>query len=520
MLPHTIEVLGLDEDDNILIWSFANQELYKLRDFNAITRPKIIQMAGKAATYEFIRELDESESLAGVVKDSVAEECRKRRINHKDSLGVGVWPLSDRTLAIVTGGSHLVFSRQGDSVSCRIRTEPMVDGKLIVPGKSWLDLSALRASFEAIDPAYLKDIWRRLMSAFSCWKLSDIDRTILAGFIAATPLQAVWEFRPQVSVTGRSYSGKTKLREALSRMWPQAILRNGKTSAAGILGVVQRSSLPLILDEAEQWYGRQAILELLRNSTSGGIITKGTASGTTRDSQMSHMVWMIAIEDGLREEPDLNRFARFTLGPGMEYVHPEGLEQMGVDLLAGMMVLRDDVLALIARLRNTEGVHEFGRLADVYCLPVAIWAAFNASSDESACDLLFDVLKAKTSSLAADSESEELELLHAILHSIPRSANATVARLLKGGFNADEQLESAGIRKDIKGHSGEVFFAHKVLERHLGLGPRWANRRLADLLERLDGAKKSRQRINDVNEWGVLVPMTVIAPDDDNEVPF
>lgn len=112
--------------------------------------------------------------------------------------------------------------------------------------------------------------------------------TLLAGWLALSPICGALSWRPHLWITGAAGSGKSWVMNNIIApvVGKSAINVQGNTTEAGLRGVLQSDALPVIFDESETENQKSqqrmdGVLELARQSSSesGAGIYKGTASG-------------------------------------------------------------------------------------------------------------------------------------------------------------------------------------------------------------------------------------------------
>jgi len=542
-IPETIDVLGISEEGRILIWSSVNRDLYEIEDFGQINRPKLIQMASLEAVMiveAAIRQAAMDVPAVSLIRDAIAEECRQHKFVTSENIGQGVWrsPEGDGLL-LVTGNDSLVFRREGGRIRWQNTNRPTSGTRLIQFGRQWVQPQALYETIGGLTHANINATWKELVTLFGCWNFTQRhDPLLIAGLVVGTCIQGALTFRPQVSVTGKSYTGKTTLKKLLHRLWPYADLLEGRSSEAAIRQSTGCNALPILFDEMENWHGRQAVYNLLRSSSSGAAIKKGSPTQKVIEFRMSHIFWTFAIDAGVLQEADNNRFARFTLRkldvgdgepprpvlPNLNDPHAAAaLADLGRRLLAIGMIYAGEIMAMQAALAADDGLRPHGRLVEVYSLPVAAYLAVNRLPLTVGQEILWEVLAEKSAILKSKSVNDEQKLLEDILHSIPRGGTSPIIKMIAdAGWDYEPELANVGIKKITDKNA--VFFAHSIITKSKLLGPEWAGADVGEYLGRLEGAQSGKRlRINKRLVYGVLVPMDVLVPagdEDVDDVPF
>ncbi len=122
---------------------------------------------------------------------------------------------------------------------------------------------------------------------FPVWE-REVNSHLLAGWCVVSPFCGILDWRPHIWITGPAGSSKSWIMESmvLRLLGDIGIQIQGKSTEAGIRGLLQSDARPLLYDEADVDDQRdkdrvQSILALARASSSktGGKIAKGTQTG-------------------------------------------------------------------------------------------------------------------------------------------------------------------------------------------------------------------------------------------------
>lgn len=536
LLPETIEVLGMDDQMTTYIWATDTRRLWRFPKLRELDRLTLIQMAGQEA----VRALTEQE-LFDATKNAIAELSRTCVFGPDDFYGQGLWRLGGgEGVLVVAGDRAAVIKPSASGPTVREIESPVVDGKLIEfdGGKKWANLDTLIRGARAIsdDRAKAAALWGVLMECLACWGFAgQHDREIIAGLIAATPLQAALPFRPHAWVKGATNTGKTALIEFLSRLWPHATRVESETTEAAVRQEIRHGALPLLMDEFEAWRGRSRVMRLLRAATRGGQVVKGTPSGRPIRFTVRHLVWVAAIDADLRGAADRNRFVvvELLLPERIEIDEPHELADLGLALTAAAIALADEIRDGWQRLSSSERHWKYGRLLEAYALPVAVQAALRGMDDDEADELLDVILAQQEEELAVQLQSDHEELVAAICSAAVR---ARALRPRRGGRRSDveakdgyfpvgdllrdntalDELNRVGIRP-VEGD--RVFISPKVVQRALLQRTKWAEVNISDVLARAPGACRARRRAGGVNAWGIEVPREALPLGDGPDGP-
>jgi septin family protein len=116
-------------------------------------------------------------------------------------------------------------------------------------------------------------------------------------------VQSIWDFRPQVAIVGATNSGKTVLFNTLVSIFGGLSLKSSLSTASGIRQAIKTSSQIVLCDEFEDSKFRVEILEMLRTSSRGDKILRGTTNQRGVEFGLQHIAWVAAIEVGLKNGP-------------------------------------------------------------------------------------------------------------------------------------------------------------------------------------------------------------------------
>lgn len=507
---------------------------------------RLLQIAGPIVKAKVIRG-DSDDKVEGTytmqeVRQAIALMAGFRRINEMDAeSGAGVWEGIDNhgspDNSVVLVGSGEAAKWNGDAKLHRIM-RPRAGGRILDIGTSqpWYSYEKLAALVEAADGDFCRAAIAEAAAIFAKWRWKDrhqvVCPTLVVGLILATWVQTVWAWRPHVAIIGKSGSGKSTLFEALAGIFGRLAISSSGSTAAGIRQAVRQSARVILADEFEDSKHRAEILEMLRASSRGDSVLRGSTNQQGSRSSLRHMGWIAAIESGLQREPDRNRFVTLELLPALPGKAGElscppthELADLGQRLLAVAIrhALKAKNLAIVLKAQRVEKIHP--RVIESYAVPTAILATAFESDEDKIVKILRDLLMTVESEDA--NEGDERQLLDDILMSRATTREAVSVSQMIG--HADRcphyptDLESVGISivtSDRHGHDLDpaehcIFFAHRAVTRHLLRGTRWEGQNIDQILSRLPGARKARWQIAGSRPWGIFIPKSQLSPADD-----
>ena len=147
---------------------------------------------------------------------------------------------------------------------------------------------------------------------------------LLAGWCVLAPFCGVLNWRPHIWITGPAGSGKSWTMEKVVKtlMGETGVVVQGKTTEAGVRGLLQSDARPVLFDESDVDDIRdidriQSILALARSASysDGGGIVKGTQTGSARTYIIRSMFALSSIGVQVQKQSDRSRFTVLGFKP-------------------------------------------------------------------------------------------------------------------------------------------------------------------------------------------------------------
>lgn len=456
------------------------------------------------------------------VRSAIADAAAGRQLSGNRAIGAGVWEAGGKVLLV---DKHQFSVWDGQELKSE-NVPAFGEQRISFAEESWYSHTQLASYLTlARDEQWRVHTLDEAAQLFGRWNnwVYGASPQIVAALVCSTWVQTVWRLRPMVSIIGASNTGKSVLLDdCLARMFGEGIVFSiNKPTEPGIRQNVGHSAKVVLVDELEEGRHRAEVLELLRNSSRGGIVARGSSNQKGITFGLKHLVWLGSIELGLKHEADRNRFIQLELrklpkGAPNQLVLPTGkqLEELGKKLLAiAVYCVRDAVE--MADVLSSKSYQTDRRVADCYGVPAAMWGVARGLPPEIIEGTLRHWLSERDFS-SQDGDEEE-ELLQAILGAkIPApGCSWTVAQILGGSSQLEIQgraasrhdlLESVGIRQI----GDYVFFATEPVKTHLLRGTDYARLDIAQILARIEGAQRARIRVPQYAR-GVKVPIDRMA---------
>lgn len=220
--------------------------------------------------------------------------------------GRGAWMDEDR-LVVHTGERLLVGRKEVPLKDFKSRYVYEVGEDLGIAFNKPLKAKAANALIEKIK--WLK--WEREINAY-----------LVAGWCVIAPFCGILDWRPHIWITGPAGSGKSWVLDHIIKqlVGDVGIVVQGKTTEAGVRGLLQSDARPVLFDESdvESFSDKeriQSILALARSSSykDGGVIGKGTQTGAARTYKIRSCFAFSSIGVQLNQQSDRSRFTMLGL---------------------------------------------------------------------------------------------------------------------------------------------------------------------------------------------------------------
>lgn len=451
-------------------------------------------------------------------RENLAIAARCRRLDTEKYYGDGIW-YHDGEILFASNGKMATLA--SDFTVKRLDC-PIWNNRLVrTSGKTGYDPLSTLQEAAAMSADDVRATCGELIQYLRNWNYKgSFVPELLSGLVMATFIQDVWPFRPQVYLTGRTHTGKSQLLESLEAIFgPLAMLRDGKTSEAAIRQSLATQEQILLIDEFEKNHHRDRVLELLRSSSRGHTISKGTQNHNPVNFLIKCIAWVASIEVGLENAADRNRFIVCELLPLSAEARPPakaGLKELGAKLLSASISISGRALARANELRIADVHGADPRLVEILAIPVALLTEAGIVDDPST--ILTEIALDQTGSMGQASDADEVGLLDAILDShirvsgITSPATYSVRQILEEKLEdsqAHRALEQSGIYIDGTG----IIISQDPVKRYLLKDTKWSRLNIYDFLKRIPGALQDQFRLKNNRIRGVKLPLNSLQAD-------
>lgn len=552
-----LDVFGEDESGKVKVYSEHHRKTEFIRDVNKLSYPDLLRLCGPVARQVIYTGQDEApDGMCKLrdVKEAIAILAGYRRVTEQSELGVGIWEARSESgerdsIVMVNAGEASILN---GTPGLQRHVRPRYGDRILDTSSSdpWFDHDDLeRLVQQAGDVEWRRDVAGELEDIFSRWSYKqnqDVMPAILTGLVIATYSQTIWRWRPQVSIYGQSSSGKSTMFRLLAGdeasdsigLFGRIAVQSNDSSAAGITQELGNTARIVILDELERNKHRSQILQMLRGSSGGGGKLRGSAHHKSVKFRLRHIVWMAAIENGLRAEPDANRFITVELAKPSEdemgrLAIPDDaqLQDLGSRLLALSVATARQAKALAEDMReNRPRGHEI-RYVESYSVPAACYSIAMGLDRDEATECLVRFLDVRDEDVSGSDHDTLLQTIMESIVEVAQGKRMSVAQALseavaRSGFETEiaDGLEKYGISVRhstgqpseawCDGHDVCVFLSTSAIEKHFLRDSEWRGASTVQILRRAPGAISCTKRIAGRQVRGVLIPYATMTQGD------
>lgn len=525
-----LEVLYEEESGAIRVFSTVLRKSTTIKFVSRLRHEDLIQIAGPPAMLHITSDpQDENEWKMADVKKALSLGASALR-GRNDEKGIGIWQGIDEDGnaidSVVLVGDTQAAEWNG-SKSLKDISTPRVDGLVMDFGSGrhdWFDVDQMKRHLErSADQDWVNNTIDESMTMFGewRWRMQDVCPALMTGLVMASWIQTIWTWRPLVIVIGQSNCGKSTLFDSLGGgisgmgLFSHLCFKTEKSTEAGIRQGIGNTSMVIMCDEFEKSRERNRILEMMRSSTRGGTVARGTSGQGGRTFSLRHLGWMSSTESGLFKQPDRNRFIQLDLLEAekgkfgmLAAPDPPVLIDLGQRLLA--IATRNAVaakaLAVKLKAEQVEGID--ARTVESYAVPASILGLATGLDMEGSVGVLRDLLRNVESDEQGQPDHDTLinDILNAQVNCGVKDGNLSVGQIIDSPSFRNEhanRLEAFGIRL-ITGRG--LFVVHKSVARQLLRGSDWEGQRIDQILLRAPGAVKLSQRVGSKPQRGVMLP--------------
>lgn len=541
-------VLGhtMDRSNTVLVFHMRLRRRFAIPDIDKFTYNRMLLTIGEEARTEIDPSPEPTPVKISIkqLREAIAMEACGRRISRESAIGIGIWEINGKLVFV---GSGEWMAMNGD---LRSYQTPEIDEKLVDFGEgaeSWYDEEEIRHYLSmAVDPAWRIEFLKEFAGIFEMWDNWSRDKDdnklrsyLVSNLLLCSWLQDIWTWRPWVSVTGETNSGKTAFFGFITKYFgPQMALSMGSSSEAGLRQSIGTSSKIMLLDEFEASKERTKTLDWLKNAGAGNASVRGTPGQYAVKGKVKVMPWFGSIEACTTNESERNRYIMFPMASRI------GKPRFTLPTDEDIKILRSKSLAILMRVWvRAKELHEhlqhkceikgvYSRYTESHSLPIAMWAAIAGMTNTEAESLFYESIGTMMANIQFNSESEHGTLINEILFSkvdCGRGERRMVSELLTGLSQSiphsddtpDLLLARNGLRKmygkDFKDSPFQpeervLFIACTVVRPMLLRNTVFGDKGIDQILERVPRSFRAQKRLGGSKARGIVVPMEAVIP--------
>lgn len=458
------------------------------------------------------------------LRNAIAAEGGKTQLNLGNLKGGGAWEVNGRILLV---GDHELATYNG---SFKHSVVPVIEDSMIDFGscEKWYDYEKLEHYLtQSKSQEWRIGVLNDLFDLFNRWDnwQNLYDGELCASLVLCTWLQTIWEWRPCIFVTGPTNSGKSMLlEETLPKLFGKLTIFSQKSTMAGLMQAIGQTAKVAILDEFESGKERKIILELVRTSGRGGKTLRGTPSQDGKRYGLRHVLWMGAIETGLSDAADRNRFILLHLdrvvkqkGDTMlQLPSDDDLEDLGMKSLAVAISCWKQVKERAKVLHESVIGGVDHRIVESYSLPCAMIGVILGQNAEENAGTMRTILEGRD--LVGQQVSDEQRLLEEIFESVVfmgGGKQCTVSQAVLSASGTPEEreaVERCGVKSYPDKQTGEdmVFLSPRPVSRHLLKDSDFRWKQIDEILARVKGARRTQVRLSGKRPYGRGIPRSEV----------
>jgi len=532
-------VLGHRRGGGIEVFNGEAMRRFLIRDIDRFSYNQQLVHIGRRAV-EKVHNPSAGECSPGMIPDTdvrnaIAQEAHAQELSRSTIIGVGIWEISGRLVAVGAGEWLAVNG------GIQVYRSPKADDRIVDFGEqedAWYDREQLEIDLRsAQSPAWRKEHFQELTDIMSLWGNHEHPEAewILSSFLLCSWVQQVWPIRPWVALQGETNSGKTALMGWITKFFGKLAEASSNRTEAGIRAAMRHSSKILIMDEFEASPERTKILDLLMGSTRGGEISgnlRATSGQEAVRGGLQVLPWMAAVEMQMDRATERNRYVLFVMNSrrgrkSFTLPDAEKTQRLREKSIAVSMACWSRAVE-ICKLISSSAEGGIYRMAESYSVAVAMRSAVRGDSDEQALEA-FQRLNAIVSEAVNESEaSDQEELLSAILGAsaiLGGGVSKSVAQMVSGpammhegdlnrlGLKIMDGEENFGSQSQPDPSEHYLFIDGSKsgpVRKTLLSGTDYRVKNIGVILARLDGSIKTRTNINGRRVRGTAIPLSLI----------
>lgn len=234
------------------------------------------------------------------------------------TIGEGIWAIDNENdnnfeIAVVKQGSFYIL----EQTKLTAKKESVYKNCLVdyTDKTNWFNFDKLQDYLTLTqNTSWRIETHKKLQSLIASWNWSYENMDLVAcGLVYATWLQTIWQWRPIVTLTGESDSGKTIFLNFLHELYLNLAVTVANSTTAGIMQNIKNRAAPLLLDEFDASREQQKLFKTLRACGRNQKFLKGQTTQESRIYKLHHIPWISGIFYSTADQADLNRMITLHL---------------------------------------------------------------------------------------------------------------------------------------------------------------------------------------------------------------
>ena len=475
----TLDVLYENEKGDIAIYCYSTRKSRIITSLSRMQPVDFEQLIGERATQMISNDPEMGQYHVNQVKTAIALTAANLPVaNDIEKRGRGIWRSTSGKI-VLCNGRHLSILDDGSfSMHMSPRHEDSLYELTSVDWYSHEEMEHL--CVQAMDVEFRREAFSRLEKWLEQWTWSTMTApNLISSLVVATMMQAVWRWRPMVSVIGPSDTGKSTLLDFLASENQDCVFgkamsfRTNDTTKAGVTQGVGANLPSICIDEwdTHKQKVQEPIMTAIRGSSGGGASKRGSSVHRGVEQRLQHIFWLAGIYNNIEKDADKNRFIQLELRvptpekhSRFQMIAPAEAHEIGKKLYASVAVSANRAIELQAVLEKIKIPGFDPRILRNLSVPAAVAAAVMGYSEDEAGKRLEEFAHSFDNDESVDITPLHEEIVGEILGLQvflgPSGGNRSFADLISSPANRDEYKDAI----DLTGarFTGDGLFVSKV----------------------------------------------------------
>lgn len=395
----TLDVLYENEKGDIAIYCYSTRKSRVITSLSRMQPVDFEQLIGERATQMISNDPEMGQYHVNQVKTAIALTAANLPVaNDIEKRGRGIWRSTSGKIVLCNGRHLSIWDDGSFSMHMSPRHEDSLYELTSVDWYSHEEMEHL--CVQAMDVQFRRDAFLRLEKWLEQWTWStNTAPNLISSLVVATMMQAVWRWRPMVSVIGPSDTGKSTLLDFLASENQDCVFgkamsfRTNDTTKAGVTQGVGANLPSICIDEwdTHKQKVQEPIMTAIRGSSGGGASKRGSSVHRGVEQRLQHIFWLAGIYNNIEKDADKNRFIQLELRvptpekhSRFQMIAPAEAHEIGKKLYASVAVSATRAIELQAVLEKIKIPGFDPRILRNLSVPAAVAAAVMGYSEDDA----------------------------------------------------------------------------------------------------------------------------------------